>query len=332
MRTSLKADLAILSITVVWGSSFIIMKNLVEAVGVFAYLTLRFAVAAVLLAVIFRRQVAGTKPRDALHGGIIGILLFLGMGLQVTGLQYTAASTSAFVTGLNVVIVPVLSALLLRKQPPLRAVLGVLMATVGLFVLTGGFSQQWNRGDTLTLFCACCFALQIIFIDKFNQVTDARLNAVIQMVTAAVLFALVWVVYEREPVSFSWPLVLTVLYTGALGTAFAFGVQTIAQQYTSPTRTALIIACEPVFGALFALLVPGTDGKTEALTFPMVAGSLLILGGMVLAELKGRDPKAERDACPNTGTALEAASLGVAHEPGGAMHPETETETEMKPS
>ena len=291
MRTSLKADLAILSITVVWGSSFIIMKNLVEQVGVFAYLTLRFVVASILLLVLFRRQMARVRPVDLRNGAVIGLLLFLGMGLQVTGLQFTAASTSAFVTGLNVVMVPVLSAVLLRKQPPLRAILGVVLATVGLFVLTGGFSQQWNRGDTLTLLCACCFALQIIFIDKFNAQTDARLNAVIQMVVAALLFALVWAGVERSTIHFSWPLLLTVLYTGALGTAFAFGVQTVAQQYTSPTRTALIIACEPVFGAIFALLVPGTDGVREMLTLSMVVGSLLILGGMILSELKGKaDP------------------------------------------
>ena len=291
MRTSLKADLAILSITVVWGSSFIIMKNLVEQVGVFAYLTLRFVVASILLLVLFRRQMARVRPVDLRNGAVIGLLLFLGMGLQVTGLQFTAASTSAFVTGLNVVMVPVLSAVLLRKQPPLRAILGVVLATVGLFVLTGGFSQQWNRGDTLTLLCACCFALQIIFIDKFNAQTDARLNAVIQMVVAALLFALVWAGFERSTIHFSWPLLLTVLYTGALGTAFAFGVQTVAQQYTSPTRTALIIACEPVFGAIFALLVPGTDGVREMLTLSMVVGSLLILGGMILSELKGKaDP------------------------------------------
>ncbi len=299
MRTSLKADLAILSITLVWGSSFIIMKNVVEEVGVFAYLTMRFTVAAILLAVLFRRQVHGVRRRDVFNGGIIGLLLFLGMALQVAGLKYTAASTSAFVTGLNVVMVPILSAFLLRKQPPARAVAGVAMATVGLFVLTGGLSQGWNKGDTLTLLCALCFALQIIFIDKFNAETDPRLNAVLQMVTAALLYAATWLLFERGTVHLSWRVVLTVLYTGALGTAFAFGVQTVAQKYTSPTRTALIIACEPVFGAIFALLVPGTDGTTEKLTVPMVAGSLLVLGGMVLAEFQGkgaREPEPAEEA------------------------------------
>jgi drug/metabolite transporter (DMT)-like permease len=92
--------------------------------------------------------------------------------------------------------------------------------------------------------------------------------------------------FEPGKVNITWIVVVTVLYTGALGTAFAFGVQTIAQKYTSPTRTALIISCEPVFGAVFALLVPGTGGKTETLTWAMIAGSVLILGGMITAESK----------------------------------------------
>jgi drug/metabolite transporter (DMT)-like permease len=286
MRTSLKADLAILSITVIWGSSFIIMKNIVEVLGVYAYLAMRFTVAAVILAVLFRKPMQAVQPRNLMHGGIIGILLFMGMALQVTGLKYTSASTSAFVTGLNVVIVPVVSALFLRKQPPVRAVIGVMMATAGLFVLTGGFSQHWNKGDTLTLLCSFCFAMQIIFIDKFNAVTDPKQTAVIQMVTAALLYGAAWLLFEPGKVNITWIVVVTVLYTGALGTAFAFGVQTIAQKYTSPTRTALIISCEPVFGAVFALLVPGTGGKTETLTWAMIAGSVLILGGMITAESK----------------------------------------------
>lgn len=286
MKRSLKADLAILSITVIWGSSFIIMKNIVEVLGVYAFLTMRFTVAAVILAVLFRKPMRGVRPQNLMHGAVIGFLLFLGMALQVTGLKFTPASTSAFVTGLNVIIVPIASALILRKQPPIRAIIGVVMASAGLFVLTGGFSQQWNKGDTLTLLCAFCFAMQIIFIDKFNAVTDPRQSAVIQMVTAALLYGMAWLMFEPGKVQITWVVVFTVLYTGALGTAFAFGVQTIAQKYTSPTRTALIISCEPVFGAIFALIVPGTGGKTETLTWAMIAGSLLILGGMITAESK----------------------------------------------
>ncbi len=302
MRTSLKADLAILGITVIWGSSFIIMKNLVEEVGVFAYLTLRFTVAALLLLMLFPRQIRAMRPLDLRNGAVVGVLLFLGMAFQVSGLKYTSASTSAFITGLNVVMVPVFSALLLRKQPPSRAVAGVAMATTGLFVLTGGFGSQWNRGDTLTLICALCFALQIIFIDKFNAQTDPRQTAFMQLATAAILYGIVWWVAEPGGVVWSRALFWTVLYTGALGTALAFGVQTIAQKYTSPVRCALIIACEPVFGAVFALLVPGTDGRTESLTRGMVMGSLLILGGMLMAEWKARDVGPTEKVEPDVGS------------------------------
>ena len=289
MRTSLKADLAILSITVIWGSSFVLMKNTVHVMGVFAYLTMRFAVAAAILAILFHKPMRTVKPVNVFHGFIIGVFLAAGMSLQVTGLKFVSASTSAFVTGMNVVMVPILSALILRKRPPLEAVAGVLMATAGLFILTGGCSESWNLGDTLTVICAFCFSLQIIFIDKFNAHTDPRQTSVIQMVTATLLYGSIWFFFEPGKVCLTWPVTLVVLYTGALGTAFAFAVQTIAQGYTSPTRTALIISCEPVFGALFAFVVPGTDGTTETLTLAMVAGSLLILGGTLLSELNGKE-------------------------------------------
>lgn len=301
MSKHLKADLAILSITVVWGSSFIIMKNIVDVMGVWAYLAMRFSVAAALMVLLFLPKVRAAKAPAVAKGGIVGLVLFAGMALQVAGLRFTSASNSAFITGLNVVLVPVLSAFLLRKQPPFKAIAGVACATVGLFLLTGGFDRAWNPGDTLTLLCACCFALQIILIDKFNQRTDPVQIAVFQIVGAALLYLISWRLFDPRPVAFTLRNVLTVLYTGAFGTAFAFGVQTIAQKHTSPTRTALIISCEPVFGAIFAMIVPDNAGKVEALTLSMAAGCLLIFGGMLISELKfgsarAKDEPDEEDA------------------------------------
>jgi drug/metabolite transporter (DMT)-like permease len=300
MNRSLKADLAIFSITVIWGSSFIIMKNITDVISVYAYLTLRFSVAAVILSILFFKSLKTTTKKSAMHGSVIGLLLFLGMALQVSGLKDTSASSSAFITGLNVILVPIISAFLLRKKPPFQAIVGVCLASIGLFLLTGGLSQAWNKGDTLTLLCAVCFAFQIIFIDKFNASSDSRQLAVIQMISAAIFYGIVWLLFEPSKVVFSWPVIWTVLYTGALGTAFAFGVQTLAQQYTSPTRTALIITCEPAFGALFALLVPGTNGKTETLTMNMVFGCLLIFIGMISAEIRWKSRKIAKETSLET--------------------------------
>lgn len=290
MTRQTKADLAILGITVVWGSSFILMKNITGNIPYYAYLFIRFSIAGIILAMIFMRQLGKIRLKALAQGTVIGFTLFGGMSLQYIGLNYTSASHSAFITGLNVVMVPVISAFYLKKKPPAKAVVGVLLATAGLFLLSGGFTGQWNFGDTLTLLCAVCFALQIIFIDKFTQESDARQLSVVQIISAAIMYGVLWAVYglayDPEPVAINGRVWLTALYTGALGTALAYTVQTVAQQYTTPTRTALLLTFEPVFGAIFALTIPGPDGVTEKLTLNTALGCLLIFIGMIITEIR----------------------------------------------
>lgn len=218
MTKQIKADVAILSITVIWGSSFVLMKNITGSIPFYAFLSLRFLVAAAILCLIFHKALKGIKPQAILHGCVLGLMLFGGMALQYIGLEYTTASNSAFITGLNVVMVPVFSAVYLKKSPPFNAVIGVVLATIGLFFLSGGFSGNWNRGDSLTLLCAVCFALQIIFIDKFAAKTDVRQLAVIQILSAAVFYSILWLGFgwfRPMPITLDTRSVLTILYTGA---------------------------------------------------------------------------------------------------------------------
>ncbi|NLM74579.1 MAG: DMT family transporter [Clostridiaceae bacterium] len=289
MSKQLKAELALLSITVVWGSSFIVMKNISEDIPPYAYLTLRFLVAGLLMGLIFHKNLKTINKKAILSGITVGLFLFGGMILQVIGLRTTSASNSAFITGLNVIMVPVISATLLKKRPPLNAVVGVILATLGLFALTG-FSGRWVIGDTLTLLCAVCFAFQIIFIDKYASDVDVYQLATVQVATAGILCALTWAffgIYEQlEPIEFNRQIILTILYTGAIGTAFAYGIQTIAQKYTTPTRTALLLTFEPVFGAIFALIVPDARGVTEKMSLETFLGCLLILSGMMVTEMR----------------------------------------------
>lgn len=283
-----KADLAILGITVVWGSTFILMKNITDDIPAYSFLALRFLVAAAVMAAVFHRKLKSIDIRTIWRGSLVGLTLYAGMMLQVIGLKTTSASNSAFITGLNVIMVPVISVILLKKKPPIKALIGVALASLGLFALKG-FSGNWTIGDSLTLLCALCFALQIIFIDKFASDVNICNLAIVQIASAAVLYFITWIcaglISEPPSIVLDSKIVFTVLYTGAMGTAFAFGVQTIAQKYTTPTRTALIITCEPVFGALFALIIPDVNGETEVLTIRMILGCLLILSGMMITEL-----------------------------------------------
>jgi drug/metabolite transporter (DMT)-like permease len=263
------------------------MKNLLDYTPVYAYLSLRFLLASVILCLMFFKRLKNITLKTLKKGVLVGLTVFAGMALQVTGLQFTTASNSGFITGLNVVLVPVLSALYLKKKPPLQAVVGVLAAAAGLFFLSGGAQFKFNFGDLLTLLCAVCFAFQIIFIDDAASQEDPVLIAIIQVVSAALLFTVVWGFQGFTLPVVNTTLVTTILWTGALGTAFALGVQTVAQKHTTPTRTALIITCEPVFAAVFAWTIPNSRGITEKPGLYTVFGCILILGGMILSELPG---------------------------------------------
>lgn len=284
MSKQVRADLFLLAVTAIWGSSFILMKNVLQHIPSFAYLAMRFIVAAVVLVIIFHGKFRHLNRKVLTYGCIIGLMLFGGMALQVSGLYYTTASNSAFITGLNVVMVPVVSAMLLKKRPDVPSVIGVALAFLGLFFLSGGLDFHFNLGDLLTLLCAVCFTFQIIFIDKFTNDQDPALLSFIQIAFAGLLYSGVWLFVDDKPVVFNTTIVVTLLITGVLGTALAFAGQTIVQRFTSPTHTALIFSAEPVFGAVFAALIPNAMGMTEAFKLHTVTGCILILSGMLISE------------------------------------------------
>lgn len=286
MTKQIRADLFLLVITAIWGSSFTLMKNVLDHLPSYAYLSLRFIIATIVLIAIFYKKFKYINLKITVYGFTIGLMLFGGMALQVTGLCFTTASNSAFITGLNVVMVPVVSAVILRKKPDLASVIGVTLAFGGLFFLSGGLNFSFNKGDFFTLLCAVCFTLQIIFIDKFTNDYDPALLAILQIGFAAILYTGVWITTGIKSLEFSASVIFTLLMTGVLGTALAFAGQTIVQKDTSPTHTALIFTAEPVFGAIFAMIIPNSRGLTETLNFNTFIGCALILIGMLVSELK----------------------------------------------
>ena len=170
MTKKLRADILLLIITVVWGSSFPLMKMVLDFMPAYAYISLRFMLATVLLLIIFHKRFQDSLPAGLCYTEALSVCSCLRYGFQVNGLFTTTASNSGFITGLNVVIVPIISALLLKKKPDRASVIGVIIAFAGLFFLSGGFNLNFNIGDFLTFLCSICWAFQIIFIDKFNAV------------------------------------------------------------------------------------------------------------------------------------------------------------------
>ncbi len=287
MTKKIKADVMLLLITVIWGASFPITKMVLVYIPAYAYLALRFILAALVLMLIYSKSLKNITKATLVHGGIVGLFMFGGMALQAVGLYTTTASNSGFITGLNVVMVPVISALLLKKRPDKSSIMGVSVAFTGLFFLSGGLKLDFNFGDFLTFLCAICWAFQIIFIDRFTQTDDASFLAIMQLAFTGLASAGLWLAVDSgKPLVINGTVIWILLFTAILGSALGYGVQTVAQKYTTPTHTALIFTAEPVFAAIFAMVIPNADGITEMPSITKAIGCVMILAGMLVSELK----------------------------------------------
>ena len=284
-------ELAMVAVTAVWGSTFVLVRDAVAQIPPFTFIAYRFLAAALLLAAIRPRLTVGGAgdagrwgPLGA--GAVIGLALFAGYGFQTVGLQYTTASNAGFITGLSVVLTPLLGALLLGQSPGRWPVTGACLAAVGLAFLSLQ-TLEVRQGDALVLGCAVAFAAHILLLGRYAPRLDTYRLAVVQLGTAGLL-ALVWAVMAGDlaaPASAEVWVALGI--TSVVASAGAFLIQTRAQRELSPTRTAVIITMEPVFAGLFGFLVAG-----ERLSGRGWLGAGLILAGMLIAELGGREPAA----------------------------------------
>lgn len=280
-----RADLALAVIALIWGTTFVVVKNALAGASTMLFLTLRFTVATAALAVLYRGRLstAGTGGRAAVRGGALaGVFLIASYFFQTQGLRYTTPSKSAFITGMSVVLVPLLGALVYRILPGLSEILGVLVAAAGMGLLT----VRWDNlriefGDALTLACAAGFAVHILVVGHFTSRGGFELLSLTQIATAAALgWASFWWM-ETPQLIWSAGLAGALLVTGLLATALAFTAMAWAQQHTTPTHTALIFSLEPVFAWLTSWLVAG-----ETLSPAATLGAVLILAGILLVELK----------------------------------------------
>jgi drug/metabolite transporter (DMT)-like permease len=290
LKRAWRADLTLAFITLIWGSTFVVVKEALADCSTLLFLALRFSLAAVSLAIVFRPLPSKfTRLRLLLiGGGLAGVCLFAGYVFQTLGLRYTTPSKSAFITGLSIVLVPVIGALVQRRAPSLSEALGVVTATAGMAMMTlPADSLRVEEGDLLTLACAVAFAAHILVVGHYAPQLGFQALTLVQIATAAVLsLASFWWV-ETPFIRWTPGVIAAVLVTGLLATALAFAAQAWAQQYTTPTRTALIFALEPVFAWATSFIVAG-----ELLSRRATAGAALILAGILLVELKpfGRRP------------------------------------------
>ena len=279
-----KADAALALNAFIWGGTFTLVKSALHDISPLLFLAFRFSLATLALSALWLLgwRGSGERPRLAAGGMVTGVFLFAGFLLQTLGLQLTTAPKSAFLTGLASVMVPLLAAAVYRTKPRTAEVFGVAIATVGLGLMTlDGPIRSIGRGDLLTLGCAVAFAGHIIALGHYSGKISTPELSLTQMGTAALLSVSLFSWAEPPRVLWRPAVVYAILVTGLLATALTFSVQAWAQRYTTSTRTALIYMLEPVFAWLISYWAVG-----EGLAGRSAAGAVLILGGVVLVELK----------------------------------------------
>ena len=257
MNKKITAQIGLLFVTIIWGLTFIIVKEALDDAPPFTFATLRFLLATILTLLIVKKKIF-TLAKQEIWGGIVcGFFLFLGYAFQNFGLMHTTATKSAFITSIAVLIVPILLVLLNIQKVQLRTWIAVLLATAGLYLLIlpgGGISL----GDIITFGCALSFALHIIAQDNFIK-KEIRLlpfiNVQLAFVTVVSLFHAL--MFEPDPIIWSERLFGAIIITGFLATFMAFLIMIWAQKILNPSETAIIFATEPVAAALFAMVFAG---------------------------------------------------------------------------
>lgn len=275
-------EAGLVAVTLVWGSTFVMVKDGVSRIPPYSFNALRFSLAAVVLAACCLPALRGLGRDGVRHGAILGVFLFGGYAFQTVGLQHTQASTAGFITGMFVVFTPLLSALLLRRRPGPAAIGGVALATAGLALLSLKGAWLPGFGDVLVLGCAIAFAAHIVGLGAWSHRHAALPLTVVQLAVAALLHSGVAAAVELPRTAYRWDAVVlaALLVTALLASAAGFWIQTAAQRVIPPTRTAIILTMEPVFAGLFgwALLDERLGGRGWL-------GAALILAGMLTAEL-----------------------------------------------
>src|SRR5215831_11719839 len=284
-----KADLSLMFCSLIWGVTFVVVKNSLEQSSVFLFLAVRFSIAVVIMAMLQAKIIGRIEPQEIFAGMRLAFFMFAGYGFQTAGLQYTTASNSGFVTGSSVVLVPLLLAVFWGRSLTRWIYVGAFAALIGLYLLTVPAEglHYLNRGDVLTFVGAGFYAVHIILVGEYTQEHSVRALSLIQVAGCAVMAwpltgaaaAIHW-----QPLRFSgsWELWIGIGVCAVFATAVAFTVQLWAQQYTSPGHAAVLFALEPVFAVITSYVV-----LHERLTGRAMRGAALVVAGIVLAELIG---------------------------------------------
>jgi drug/metabolite transporter (DMT)-like permease len=277
----LTAELFLLGATLIWGGTFVIVKEGLRDISPLLLIAVRFSIATILFFLLFYKRILPMSRSVLRKGSWLGWLLFLGFVFQTVGLNYTTASKSAFITGMLVIFTPFFQLVIEKRTPKIGNILGVVIVTVGLWFLTAPSSSLlqsgFSVGDVLTLLCAVVFGAYIVYLDFFSKEGNFIQLTFLQMfLTSICAWVSVWI-FERPMLKPTGNAILTLVYSAILATVVTVYVQTRYQRDTTPTRAAIIFTIEPVWAALFSFFLL----HEKIGPMGMLGGSLILLGVLI---------------------------------------------------
>lgn len=279
-RMGLWGRLALLTTAVIWGSSFVILKNAIDGLGVMWVLAMRFTISAVLLLALAGKRLRSVSRASVRGSVLIGVCLAAAYIVQTYGLKYTTPGKNAFLTTTYCVMVPFLAWLVYKRKPGLHNVAAAVLcvAGIGFVALDAGFGEV-NTGDVLTIFSGVFYALQIILMEQYISGCDSLSVSAVEFSTAAVICLVGTFAFEGTPVMPASVQIFAVLYLAVMCTALCFFLQAWGMKYTPSSTAAMIMTLEAVFGTIFSVIL-----YHEQVTLRLLAGFALIFVAVVLSE------------------------------------------------
>jgi len=271
---NLKYIIGLISVSIIWGGTFPLVKVSLDYISPFGFLALRFLIASLLLILIYFKNLR--ENRVAINASfVLGIFLFLGYAFQTVGLKYTTSSNAGFITGLYVVFTPIFAYFIVKERITWKVIIALLLSTMGLYFISG--MSRFNVGDGLELLCAIAYGVHVSLIGKYSREYDAATLTIMQLFFVFLFSSIFWGSEGFKMIP-SPLLAFGVLFTAVFASAIGILVQVHSQKHISPSRAAVIFTTEPVFAGIFSYIFlgehPGIIG---------IIGALLILFAMLLA-------------------------------------------------
>lgn len=279
-----KAEAILLFTAFTWGFSFPSVKISLEYVSPNAFIFFRFLITLALFLIFFFNKVRQFKFKKLIYGYILGIFLFIGFITQTIGLKHTSASNSAFITGTNLILIPFVQILIIKKYPKIENIIGIIIVFIGLYFLANIGTTGINYGDFITLFCAVSFAFHIVLLDKFSRFCDTNVlifgqyisMTILSLISMIFLEILTFNEFKFIPTTFTF---FAILFNAVFSTFLALYLAMSYQKYTTPVRAGLIYNMEQLFAVFFAYIL-----INEIMTSRQVIGAVIMISGLFFSE------------------------------------------------